>query len=216
MKGISLLSGGKDSYMSLMIAMSVGMDIERTITVIPEEDSMMFHVPNAILGKAVSELSGIENTAVTEEEFYEEIKRYKGYSIVAGAVESEYQKTRLERMAYEIGMKTFFPLWRRNHLNIMHDFIKSGSKGIFVSVAAEGLDENFLGREIDEKSLSELVKLNIKYGISIVGEGGEYETLVTYNPFNDLCIEILEKEVIDRGMQKNLIVKRYSIHPFHQ
>ncbi len=216
MKGISLLSGGKDSYMALMIAIGTGMDIERTITVIPQEDSMMFHVPNATLGKAVSELAGIENVAVKEDEFYEEIEKYKGYSIVAGAVESEYQKTRLERLAYEIGMKTFFPLWRRNQLNIMHEFIKSGSRGIFVSVAAEGLDENFLGREIDEKSLSELIKLNIKYGISIVGEGGEYETLVTYNPFNDLCIEILEKEILNRGMQKNLIVKRYSVHPFHQ
>ncbi|MGC8547048.1 MAG: diphthine--ammonia ligase [Thermoplasmata archaeon] len=216
MKGISLLSGGKDSYMALMIAIGTGMDIERTITVIPQEDSMMFHVPNATLGKAVSELAGIENVTVKENEFYEEIEKYKGYSIVAGAVESEYQKTRLERLAYEIGMKTFFPLWRRNQLNIMHEFIKSGSRGIFVSVAAEGLDENFLGREIDEKSLSELIKLNIKYGISIVGEGGEYETLVTYNPFNDLCIEILEKEILNRGMQKNLIVKRYSVHPFHQ
>jgi len=216
MKGISLLSGGKDSYMSLMIAISLGINIERTITVIPQEDSMMFHVPNAILGKAVSELAAIENTTIAEEEFYEEIKKYKDYFIVAGAVESEYQKTRLEKLAYEIGMKTFFPLWRRNQLSIMHDFIKSGSRGIFVSVAAEGLDETFLGKEIDEKSLSELVKLNIKYGISIVGEGGEYETLVTYNPFNDLYIEILEKEIMNRGMQKSLIVKRYSVHPFHQ
>ncbi len=216
MKAISLLSGGKDSYMSLIIAMSTGMEVERTLTIIPEVDSMMFHVPNAILGSAVSELVGIENTSIPEGEFYDEIKKYRGYTIVAGAVESEYQKTRLEKLAYELGMKTFFPLWRRDNVSLVLDFIRSGARGIFVSVAAEGLEENFLGREIDERALHDLMNLNRRFGISVIGEGGEYETLVTYNPFNDLCIEILEKEILNRGMQKNLIVKRYSVHPFHQ
>ncbi len=211
MKCISLLSGGKDSYMSTLIAMSLGMDIERTITVLPSEDSMMFHFPNASMGKAVSELLGLENIEIREDEFQDEMKSYRGYRIIAGAVESEYQKTRIERLAEDGEMKTFFPLWRRDHINIMNDFINSGSRGIFVSVAAEGLDEKFLGREIDQYSLSDLVKLKNKYGISIVGEGGEYETLVTYNPFTDLCIEIHKKEILNRGIQKNLIIREYSI-----
>lgn len=212
MKCLSLLSGGKDSYMSLIIGLHLGMEVEKTITVDPEQDSMMFHVPNALMGSAVSKLVGIDNIVVKEDEFIDVMRNYRGYTIIAGAVESEYQKTKLEMIAEEFNMKTFFPLWRRDQIKILSEFFLSGSRGIFVSVAAEGLDESFLGREIDENSLLDLINLNRKFGISIVGEGGEYETLVTYNPFNDLCIEIIEKEIVSRGLQKNLIIKRYSVH----
>lgn len=213
MKSIALVSGGKDSYMSLIIALHLGMNIEKTITVNPIQDSMMFHVPNALLGSAVSNLVEIDNTVVREDQFVDEMKNYRGYTLIAGAVESEFQKTRLEMLAQELDMKTFFPLWRRDQVRIFREFFQSGSRGIFVSVAAEGLNETFLGREINENSLNDLMNLNRKFGISIIGEGGEYETLVTYNPFNGLCIEILEKEVVSRGMQKNLIIKKYSVHP---
>jgi uncharacterized protein (TIGR00290 family) len=211
MKAISLLSGGKDSYMSLVLAQSVGMEMITTITVRADIDSMMFHFPNSVLGSAVSEMLEIDNVIVSEHEFEDEIKKYSGCVLVAGAVESEYQKTRLENLAVKNGLKTYFPLWRKKQISIMRDFIDSGSQGIFVSVAAEGLDEHFLGRRIDNEALMTLIDLNRKYGISVAGEGGEYETLVTYNPFNGSCIKVLETQVIDRGIQKNLVIKRYRL-----
>jgi ABC transporter with metal-binding/Fe-S-binding domain ATP-binding protein len=208
MKAISLLSGGKDSFMSLLIALSVGIEIERTITVKAEQDSYMFHYPNAELGSKLSEMMNIENSLIQESEFTSTLASYRGYVLVAGAVESEFQKTKLEEICYDLGLRTFFPLWRRNQEQIIRDFIASGSKGIFVSVAAEGLGEDLLGRGIDEGVLNFLKTMNSRYGISIVGEGGEYETLVTCSPFAIHCIEILESEIIDRGIQKNLKIKK--------
>ena len=208
MKAISLLSGGKDSFMSLLIALSVGIEVERTITVKAEQDSYMFHYPNAELGSRLSEMMGIENSLVSESEFTRTVAAYSGYFLIAGAVESEFQKTRLEEICTDYGLKTFFPLWRKDQELIIKDFISSGSRGIFVSVAAEGLGEDLLGRQIDEESLRVLKEKNSRYGISIVGEGGEYETLVTYSPFAAGCIEILESEIIDRGIQKNLKINK--------
>ena len=210
MKAISLLSGGKDSFLSLIIALSVGMDVERTITVKAEQDSYMFHYPNAELGSKLSESLGISNSLITESEFNRMISRYPGYFLIAGAVESEYQKTNLEEMCENFGLKTFFPLWRKNQESILLDFISTGSEGIFVSVAAEGLGLNLLGKPINENSLEILKKMNKKYGISIVGEGGEYETLITCSPFSATCIKIVDSIVVDRGIQKNLIIKNYE------
>ena len=210
MKAISLLSGGKDSFLSLIIALSVGMDVERTITVKAEQDSYMFHYPNAELGSKLSEALGISNSLIMESEFNRMISRYPGYFLIAGAVESEYQKTNLEEICENFGLKTFFPLWRKNQESIIVDFISTGSEGIFVSVAAEGLGLNLLGKPINEDSLEILKKMNKKYGISIVGEGGEYETLITCSPFSETCIKIVHSVIIDRGIQKNLIIKNYE------
>jgi diphthamide synthase (EF-2-diphthine--ammonia ligase) len=38
------------------------------------------------------------------------------------------------------------------------------------------------------------MELNRKYGVSVVGEGGEYETLVTDAPFFKKRIKIVEAE----------------------
>ncbi len=211
MKAISLLSGGKDSFLSLLISLSIGMDVERTITVKAEQDSYMFHFPNAEIGSKLSESLGIENSLIMESEFTETVSRYPGYFLIAGAVESEFQKTRLEALCDEFGLKTFFPLWRKNQELIIRDFISSGARGIFVAVAAEGLGVELLGRAIDEEALEILKEVRKKYGISIIGEGGEYESLVTCSPYARKCLRITETEVVDRGIQKNLKIKGYEI-----
>lgn len=211
MKGISLISGGKDSYLSLLIAVSVGMEIEKTITVKAKVDSEMFHYQNAELGGVISRIMGIENLSIEEDEFQETLGNFKGYFLVAGAVESEFQKTRLETICESTGLIPFFPLWRKNKESIIREFIYSGTKAIFVSVAAEGLNGSFLGRNIDEHSLGALLQLNRKYGISIIGEGGEYETLVTEIPLKNKCLKITESKIIDRGIQKNMQVLKYEV-----
>ncbi len=54
---------------------------------------------------------------------------------------------------------------------------------VIVGTAAYGLDQNWLGRRIDEKALEELIKLNEKYKVHVAGEGGEFETFVRDAPF---------------------------------
>jgi len=211
MKGIALISGGKDSYLSALIALINGIEIEKTITIKAQTDSMMFHFPNAILGSAVSKLLGLENIIIEESEFESSISEYKGYRLIAGAIASEYQKTRLERLCLENEIIPYFPLWRRNQEDILREFMESGSEGILVSVSAEGLDEKYLGRKIDESLLNDLKRLNMRYGVSLVGEGGEYESLVTFSPWTGMRLQIMEKEIVDRGMQKLLIIKSYKL-----
>jgi len=54
-----------------------------------------------------------------------------------------------------------------------------------IRVAAGGLDESWLGRTLDAAALDELAALNEEYGVHVLGEGGEFETLVTDGPHMD-------------------------------
>ncbi|MBU1939710.1 TIGR00289 family protein, partial [Candidatus Micrarchaeota archaeon] len=65
---------------------------------------------------------------------------------------------------------------------------------IIVAIAAQGLDEKWLGREINADAVAELKQLHEKHGISIVGEGGEFETLVLNCPLFKKRIEIIRSE----------------------
>ena len=101
MKAVSLLSGGKDSFLSTVIAMESGMDIEYALIVRPEKDSPMFHVPN--IGNAVltARLLGLKAHEIRESEFdsYFTIMRTDRIeAIVSGATASDYQHSRIERL----------------------------------------------------------------------------------------------------------------------
>ena len=74
MKAVTLFSGGKDSFLSTMIAMEHGYDILYGITIIPDEYSMMFHYPNSGMAKYPASLLNFEIKYIGEKTFDEYIK----------------------------------------------------------------------------------------------------------------------------------------------
>jgi len=57
-----------------------------------------------------------------------------------------------------------------------------------------GLGEEWLGVILDHKYLDRLLSISRKYGISPVGEGGEFETFVLDAPHFRRKIRVLEHE----------------------
>ncbi|MGC8609115.1 MAG: diphthine--ammonia ligase, partial [Thermoplasmata archaeon] len=53
MKSAVLMSGGKDSFYSTVIAIDQGFEISKAIIIVPEEYSFMFHYPNVKLASYV-------------------------------------------------------------------------------------------------------------------------------------------------------------------
>ncbi len=181
MKTLALLSGGKDSFLSAQIAMEQGYDVAAALTVIPEEFSLMFHYPNAAKAEMVASLLGVPWFTTSEDKFAETLEDYvkQGFkAITVGAIASEYQKTRVEKLCTRLGIMSCIPLWRKDQKFILKELQLRGIEAMIVSVSAEGFTENDLGRIIDEEYIEELEKKNSKYGINISGEGGEYETFV--------------------------------------
>ena len=51
--------------------------------------------------------------------------------------------------------------------------MKNNFRFIIVSVSADGLDDSWLGKEIDKRNLEKLEKFSKKFGFNLNFEGGE-------------------------------------------
>ena len=93
-------------------------------------------------------------------------------------------------------MKVFTPLWHKKQEAELRELINEGFEVIISAIAADGLDEKWLGKKLTMKDVDELVKLSKKYGINAAGEGGEYESFVLDGPIFKKKIVIKEAEKI--------------------
>ena len=199
-----LFSGGKDSTMALYYALKEKEDVKYLLSMKSvNEESYMFHVPNIHVTDLLAEALDIPiisavTPGVKEEELedlkreFEKLKSLGVEAIYTGALYSVYQKSRIEKLGSEVGLKIVSPYWHVDELEYMREIVSLGFKVIICGVAAWGLDESWLGRVIDDDVIDELVKLNEKYQVNIAFEGGEAETLAIDGPIFKKRIKILK------------------------
>ena len=199
-----LFSGGKDSTMALNAALDAKEDVKYLLSMKSKNDeSYMFHVPNIHVTDLLAEalnipIMSVETDGIKEEELedlrdaFVELKNSGVEAIYTGALYSVYQKSRIEKLGDEVGLKIISPYWHVNELEYMREIVSSGFKIMISGVAAWGLDESWLGRIIDDEAIDELVKLNEKYGIDLAFEGGEAETLAIDGPIFEKRLKILK------------------------
>ena len=125
------------------------------------------------------------------------IDKFNVAGIVTGAIFSNYQRSRIERVADKLGLKIFSPLWHMTQESVLNRIIKDDFEVVISSVAAYGLNKDWLGKKIDSDFLEKMKKLNEKIGINIAGEGGEYESLVLNGPMFKKKIKIIKKKIIE-------------------
>jgi predicted ATP pyrophosphatase (TIGR00289 family) len=215
-----LATGGKDSTLSLYHAIKGGFEVEYLVTMVPQrEDSWMFHFPNIHLIDLVAETVEIrlvkaETTGIKEEEV-EDLKNVLATldveGVVSGAIASQYQKKRIEKICKQLNLKSIAPLWQKNPLQILEEILDLNFETIIVGVYAYGFDQSWLGRKIDSNAIKALLELNKQYGISLVGEGGEYETLVLDAPIFKKRIKVMEKEKVWENQSGHLLIKRAEL-----
>jgi ABC transporter with metal-binding/Fe-S-binding domain ATP-binding protein len=208
---VSLYSGGKDSSWALYQALERGLPVERLLTVHPDGDSYMYHVPATDLAALAAESVGIDLVEVEPDDFAAGDAEDAGAQgdrelavleealsdlaldvtgVTAGAVESEFQTHRIEAMCERLDADLFAPLWREDPVDLAQAMLDAGFEIRIIAVAAYGLDESWLGRRLDADALADLERLNEEYGVHVLGEGGEFETLVTDAPHMDRPIEL--------------------------
>ena len=205
MKVAALFSGGKDSAFAIYIAKQSGLNVTHLISLFPEkEDSWMFHSINIHLTEMLAEginIPLIKKQTQGEKEkelndLKDVLKDLKIGGVVSGVIASEYQRIRVEKICNELGIKSFTPLWGKNQEEILVEIVDVGFEVIIVGVFAEGLDESWLGKKLDKKSINELIEIKRKYLINEAGEGGEFETLVLDGPIfkKKLVLDEIVKE----------------------
>ena len=199
-----LFSGGKDSTMAVYAALEAKEDVKYLLSIKSKNDeSYMFHVPNIHITDLLSQaleipIMSVETEGIKEEELEDlksafiDLKNLGIEAIYTGALYSVYQKSRIEKLGEEVGLKIISPYWHVDELQYMRKIVSLGFEIIICGVAAWGLDESWLGRVIDDDVIDELLALNEKYGVDIAFEGGEAETLAIDGPIFKKKIKILK------------------------
>lgn len=206
MKAAVLFSGGKDSTMAVYKAIEDGWQVEYLLSMhSANPHSYMFHVPNIHLTQLLSQALEIplierETPGEKEDELEDlknallELKSRGADAIFTGAIASQYQKSRIDNICQEIGLESHAPLWHQDPEDYMREVLKLGFEVMITSVAAEGLNESWLGKVIDEDMLDELKELHEKHGLHMAFEGGEAETLVINGPIFKKKLHILKSK----------------------
>jgi len=165
--------------------------------IITDDDSPMFQIPSTHLVERQAESAGlpwvevrtIGQTPHDIAALEEALRPLKLDGFVSGALRSDYQKSRLERMAERLGMHSWTPLWHQSGYDHLKGMIDHGFEIMMTGVSAEGLTQKWLGHVLTPDSFNELASLAKTHRFHVEGEGGEYETLVIGGPhLNDRLV----------------------------
>ncbi len=216
-----LFSGGKDSCYTVWLLQHQGWEVVGLLTVTPSSpDSMLFHFPGINWTSMQAQALGIPHFVVEagqdELDDFEgalvELKKEQGVvGLATGAVASDYQKSRFDRVCDSVELKSYSPLWHKNPKEILNDLVNAGFRSTMTGVAAMGLDESWLGREMTEAAWNEVAKLSRRYGFHLAGEGGEYETFVVDAPMFRQEIVIEETKKTWNGQSGHLMIEKASL-----
>jgi len=204
-----LFSGGKDSTYAAYLAKKEGHDLACLINMISENKaSYMFHTPSIKKARDQAEAMQIpiiihQTKGLKEDELIdlenaikEAINRYKIEGIVTGALASDYQASRIQKICDKLNVKCINPLWKRNADLYWDDLLKDEFEIMIIGVAAEGLGKEWLGKTIDKGALEKLKKLSKKFLFHIGFEGGEAETFVLDCPLFKKKLEVIEGKAV--------------------
>lgn len=116
--------------------------------------------------------------------------------VIFGDIFLEDLKIYRENNLAKIEMKAVFPLWKKDTSQLIQKFIKDGFKTITCCINDAHLDENWVGREIDQIFVDELPK-----SVDPCGENGEYHTYCYAGPIFKKEIKIHIGEKIYRPLE---------------
>jgi diphthine-ammonia ligase len=220
---IALVSGGKDSFFSILHCLANGHRLVALANLHPPEggdediNSFMYQTVGASLISLYGEAldvplyrQEIRGSAVIHDRDYHEQKDDETEDLVpllrlamqhhpeanavsTGAILSTYQRTRVESVALRLGLTPLSFLWQYPFLppylqsSLLSDMHAVGQHSNIIKVASGGLDESFLGVNVaDPKTVSRMKRALGRFSENgdgaLVGEGGEFETLVVDGP----------------------------------
>lgn len=212
-------SGGKESCFSCYKAISEGFEVSHLLNFISKDGRCMSHGLNSKLIAAQSRAIEIpivqrEVTWDTYEQGFKiairELKQMSLSGAVFGDVDIQEHKDWIDRICDELDIKPVMPLWDQDPEQILTDFVNEGFEAIVVMVKADLLGEEWLGRKVDRRFVSDLLKLESK--VHLCGELGEYHTLVFDGPLFKRRLEILDSKKISRNGYWFLDISQYRIY----
>ena len=219
MKVCVLYSGGKDSNLALLDS-SKTFQVTCLVNIRPESaESALFHYPASDLVDLQAEALQLPLISVeSEDDERSQIKAlhealriaiedYEIEGVITGAVKSVYQASRFQRVCDELGLWCFNPLWLMNEEKLIERALSQGFKMLITRLAVYPFEEKFLGKFIDKNFIDYLKKIRA----NVSGEGGEYETLVTWMPMFKKELRILKFSKSVRRCEGEILIERAEV-----
>jgi len=126
-------------------------------------------------------------------------------AVCSGAILSDYQRLRVERICFELNLVSLGYLWKQMpQKRLLEDILNVGRiEAVLVKTAAMGLDpRKHLGKTLGEVK-EDLIRIEEEYGSHSCGEGGEFESLVLDAPFFTRGrLRIEESEVVETSTDR--------------
>lgn len=209
----ALFSGGKDSTYSVFKSIELGHSVVCLITAIPySEESMLLHYPNIRWTKLQAEsmkipqkIVGVEADSVQTEisKLKDTLQTVKDEfhidGIVHGGIQSVFQKKHFEDICTAMDLATVSPAWNKDQNQYMHELIDLHFRFIITGVSSAGLDDSWLGVELNDTNISAIERLSKKHGFNLNFEGGEAETFVTNCPLFSHRVKIVKGKTVWDG-----------------
>ncbi|WP_106914430.1 Dph6-related ATP pyrophosphatase [Chryseobacterium aurantiacum] len=145
---------------------------------LPKEPSMEEY--QQIMSKTMSEIQAQGITySIFGDIFLEDLRKYR------------------ENQLKAIGMQAVFPLWKKDTLNLIHEFLNLGFKTIVTCVNGNYLDKTFAGRIIDQQFIDDLPD-----NVDPCGENGEFHTFTFDGPIFKNPIDFEIGEIVKKTYPK--------------
>jgi len=184
-------SGGKDSYLALARAVAAGGQPTALLTMLCEDGQVSrgHGLPVSVVAAQAAALGLPLVTRPTTWDGYRiafldalaELRAAGVQAGVFGDIDLQGHRDWVEDVCGTAGLAACLPLWRESRARLLTEFLASGARATVVAVDAARLPAGYLGRELDDDLLAELVA----EGVDASGEAGEYHTAVTAAPLFD-------------------------------
>lgn len=211
-------SSGKDSCLALYNALKQGVRVKYLFNFISAEyQRVSFHGARKELVNLQSESIGIpliqrETTRENYEEVFKntlrEIKEKGVNKIVRGDIFLLDLKDWVQNMCDGQDMGVISPIWNKPALKLLNEFIGYGFKAVITSCQANKLNEEWIGRIIDEAFIKDIQAIE---GVDPCGENGEFHSFVFDGPIFNKKIEILKTEKVFREGYWFLDLQEYNL-----
>jgi len=193
-----LWTGGKDSSMALYEAAQNSYSIRCLVTFAPPEADFLAHPLGFIKLQAQALALPHYVLSISEpfERSYEialrKLRDEMGINcVVTGDIaEVDGNPNWIRERCRPVGLSVHTPLWGRDRNAMLRQLLERGFKARFSCIKTRWLDEDWIGRELDEAAIAELRVVREQSGLDLCGEEGEYHTLVTDGPQFTRGIEI--------------------------
>jgi diphthine-ammonia ligase len=205
-KAFASWSGGKDCCLALFRAERGSIDIHCLFNMVSEDAlRSRSHGIRAAVIKKQAEALGIPivqqptTDDAYETVFIEKLKDFKKQGIVSGVfgdIDFEPHREWIEKVCNPAGITPLLLLWQEDQNKLMEEFLDAGFTAVIITVRADLMGKEFLGRTLDRKFVRDIAALN--KGITPCGEAGEFHTLVTDGPIFKKRLVISKSEIVTR------------------